>query len=154
MDMSQYSGGGYLKAADVANGPLRQVIRYVAIKNSFGSDKPELEFDDGSKLSLNATNNRALIAAYGANSDDWLNKEIELSATQVVYQGQMKDSIAVKAISPSTQRTPISPAERQAMASKQSLRNEMDDEIPFVWLMMVGGAATSFAFSVLSQLQI
>jgi hypothetical protein len=70
MDMSPYSGAAFLKVGDVkVNGPIRVTIVDVQV-GKYG--KPDLTFDDGSKLSLNATNNRILCHAYGMESDDWI----------------------------------------------------------------------------------
>ena len=73
--------------------------------------RPDLEFDDGTKLSLNATNNRTLVTAYGGKSDDWLNKEIELSIGEVEYQGELQESIVIKPISPPIEKKPTAEAE-------------------------------------------
>ena len=64
MDMSKFSGSAFLKVPDIkeAPGPVRVVIEAVTI-GQYG--KPDLTFTDGTKLSVNPTNNRVLIAAYG-----------------------------------------------------------------------------------------
>ena len=77
--------------------PLR-VVSVNVTEGQYG--RPDLEFDDGSKLSVNATNNRKLLNAYGGKSDDWLNKEVELSIGKVEYQGEQQESIVIKPISP------------------------------------------------------
>src|SRR5262249_6342107 len=70
MDMSQFTGGQFLKVADLReNGPIRVTI--VAVELSTKFDKPELVFDDGTTLSLNATNCRALVRHWGSDSKDW-----------------------------------------------------------------------------------
>ena len=88
--------------------------------------RPDLEFDDGTKLSVNATNNRTLVNAYGGESSPWLGKEIELSLGQVEYQGEMQDSIVVKPISPPIEKKPPVPKPK----SENGKRGDMDDEIP------------------------
>jgi hypothetical protein len=124
MDMRKYSGGAFLKVGDVkVNGPLRVVIVDVT-EGKF--DKPDLEFDDYTKLSVNATNNRILMAAYGWESKGWLNKEIELGLGQVPFEGELKDSILVKPISPPIKKKPP-PPESEGESNK---RGDMDDEIP------------------------
>ena len=56
MDMSQYSGAAFLKVGDVkVNGPIRVVIADIVL-GKYG--KPDVSFSDGTKLSLNATNNK------------------------------------------------------------------------------------------------
>ena len=92
MDMSQYAGGKYLKVADLKeSGPLRVTIVEVGISEKYA--KPELTLDDGSILSCNTTNTNRLIRAYGAESDDWIGKEIELDLGEVDYQGQPQEAV-------------------------------------------------------------
>lgn len=113
MDMRKYSGTAFRKPSDVKAGALGVAIVAVT-EGNYG--RPDLGFDDGSKLSLNATNNRTLVSAYGVNSDDWLNKEIELSLGEVEYNGQMQETVVVKPVSP---------------PKPKSSRGDMDDEISF-----------------------
>ena len=116
MDMRQYSGSGFLKVADIeASGPRRLTIVDVA-EGRFG--KPDIEFDDGSKVGVNATNNRALIAAYGSDSDNWIGKHVQLVVGEVVYQGDVKACILVRPLS--------KPIEKKPAPSP-----DMDDSIPF-----------------------
>ena len=72
MEMSLYSGGAFLKIGDVkVNGPLRVVIDDIQL-GKYG--RPDVSFTDGSKLSLNVTNNKALYNAYGTESSGWVGK--------------------------------------------------------------------------------
>ena len=97
MDMRRFSGASFLKVDDVRGGPLREVI--VSIK--LGKyDKPDMYFEFGDCLSLNATNNVVLIRAYGPNSDDWIGKEIELFVGEVEFEKKPIDAVLVKPISP------------------------------------------------------
>ena len=68
-DMSKYASSSFIKVDDLVEGPEEQVIAEIA-EGKF--EKPVLTFDDGSKLSLNATNTRALIKAFGPNDKDWI----------------------------------------------------------------------------------
>ena len=102
-DMRKYSGAAFLKPGDIkASGPRRVVITDVT-EGKF--DKPDLEFDDYTKLSVNA-NNRILMAAYGWESKGWLNKEIELGLDQAEYDGKEQEIVLVKPISPPIEKTP------------------------------------------------
>jgi hypothetical protein len=102
-DMRKYSGAAFLKPGDIkASGPRRVVITDVT-EGKF--DKPDLEFDDYTKLSVNA-NNRILMAAYGWESKGWLNKEIELGLGQAEYDGKEQEIVLVKPISPPIEKTP------------------------------------------------
>src|SRR5262245_27770654 len=63
MDVSKYLGSTFLKVADVkVSGPIRVVIASI-VEGKF--DKPDLVFDDGTRLTLNVTNTRILARAYG-----------------------------------------------------------------------------------------
>jgi hypothetical protein len=128
MDMRKFSGSAFLKVGDVrANGPLRKIIVGIT-EGKYG--RPDLEFDDGTKLSVNATNNRTLVNAYGGESNDMLNKEIELSLGEVEYQGEMQESVIVKPISPPVERKPA-PPKPSGESSTGGKPGDMDDEIPF-----------------------
>ena len=121
-DMRKYSGAAFLKPGDIkASGPRRVVITDVT-EGKF--DKPDLEFDDYTKLSVNA-NNRILMAAYGWESKGWLNKEIELGLGQAEYDGKEQEIVLVKPISPPIEKTP--PPKPKGGSDK---RGDMDDEIP------------------------
>src|SRR6516162_5478504 len=80
MDVSKYLGSTFLKVADVkVNGPIRVVIASI-VEGKF--DKPDLVFDDGTRLSLNVTNTRTLARAYGKDTAVWVDKEIELNVAR------------------------------------------------------------------------
>src|SRR5262249_57941157 len=92
MDMSKYVGGLFLKVDDIkASGPIRMRIVDVS-EGRF--DKPDLTFDDGSKLGCNATNGRVLAKAWGFDSDDWIDKEVELAVGETEYQGRTQADLA------------------------------------------------------------
>jgi hypothetical protein len=120
MDMSQYSGAAFLKVADIkTNGPIRVVINDVQ-PGKFG--RPDVSFTDGTKLSLNVTNNKVLCNAYGTESTDWANKEIELSLGTIEFEAEMQEMIVVKPISP--------PIEKKSVPKKKK-RGDLDDAIEF-----------------------
>jgi hypothetical protein len=121
VDMSKYMGSRFLKVADVKEGGTFQA-KIVAVEISEKFDKPEANLDDGSVLSLNATNVGRLVRAYGANSDDWIGKEIELSIGEVDYQDRAVETILVK---------PISPPIKNKAPAKPKRRDDLNDEIPF-----------------------
>ena len=97
-------------------------------------DKPDLVFDDGTRLTLNVTNTRILARAYGTDSASWIDKEIELNVGETKYQGKPQELILIKPISPPVDKkalpsAPPAPATKAALAESQ--RGDMDDEIPF-----------------------
>lgn len=118
MDMRKYSGTPFLRPGDVKAEPVRVVIVDVT-EGKFG--RPDLEFSDGTKFSVNATNNRTLVTSYGGESDDWINKEIELSLGEVAYDGQMQETVVVKPISPPIEKKP----------PRRKPGGDIKDEIPF-----------------------
>jgi hypothetical protein len=120
MDMKKFCGSQFVKLADVEAGPIRGVIADIR-EGKFG--RPDLEFDTGEKLSLNATNNRVLVKEYGTDSDLWIGKEIELFKGMVEFGGETQPAVLVKPISPSIPKKPAPP--------KQPLRDDLDDTVPF-----------------------
>ena len=102
MDMRKYMGNVFLKVDQVkASGPIRVRITGISVGQY---DKPDLAFDDGSQLSLNATNCRTLALAYGFESGDWIGKEVELEVGEIRYRGESQEAILVKPISPSIEK--------------------------------------------------
>jgi hypothetical protein len=75
MDMKKHAGGRFIKLADVRDGAL---CMQIAAVNEGQYEKPDVVFETGETLSLNATNTRTLMRAYGSESDAWIGKEIEL----------------------------------------------------------------------------
>jgi hypothetical protein len=118
MDMRKYSGETYIKTVDVRGGPLRAKIAVVR-EGQYG--RPDLVFETGEILSLNATNNKILIRAYGPNSEDWIGKEIELFLGEVEYQKKMREAVIVRPVSP-----PL-----WSSAQERAPTTEFADEIPF-----------------------
>ena len=117
MDMSKYFGGVFLKVEDIkARGPIRLEIVDVSEGRY---DKPDLSFEDGTRLSCNATNGRVLARAYGFDSDDWIDKEVELVVGEIQYQGKPQETVLIKPISP--------PIENKAPPK----RDDPNDHIPF-----------------------
>jgi hypothetical protein len=110
----------FLKPDDVREGPVQVTITDIS-EGKY--DKPDIDFDDGTRLSLNATNSRVLARAFGYDSDDWIGKRIELALGEVEFKGQMQESIIVRPISPA-------PAERKAPPAPPK-RRELDDDIGF-----------------------
>ena len=108
MDMRPYSGQHYIKTDDVRDAPFRGIIG--TVKNGrYG--KPDLVFESGETLSLNATNTAALIRSFGPNSVDWYSKIVECTLGQTMFQGDATDTVIVKPISPPIpleQQTPLS----------------------------------------------
>jgi hypothetical protein len=122
MDMKKYSGEHFFKVADVPDGALRMQIAGVR-EGRF--EKPDLIFTSGDVLSLNATNNQALVRAYGRDSDGWIEKEIELSLGEIEYQGRMRPAVLVRPISPAIT------AKEKIAAAKKFGDDDPNDQVPF-----------------------
>ena len=124
MDMTQYTGAAFITVDDVGNGPLQETIAKVALGNY---DKPVLSFESGGQLSLNKTNVKTLIRAYGKDSRDWIGCRIEIAAGEIEYQGKITASVLVRPIS--EKKTP----DLAKLTSKPDTRKgvDMDDAIPF-----------------------
>jgi hypothetical protein len=93
MLMKQYAATSFIGLEDVANGPRRDVIIGVSMGNF---DRPVLELRSGDRFSANKTNVRALVKAYGDDSDGWINKVIELYAGETTYNGEKQNSVLVR----------------------------------------------------------
>jgi hypothetical protein len=87
MDMKKFSGGHFIKVDDVRDGPIEGEIAFV---KEGKWDKADLVFESGDLLSLNATNNKTLVRAYGRESDHWIGKQIEMFLGAIRYQGSDK----------------------------------------------------------------
>ena len=124
MDMRKFSGDHFIKLDDVRDGPLHEVIAAVKLGKY---DKPDLVFESGDLLSLNATNNKALIRAYGRNSDDWIGKEIDLLQGEIPFNNEMKETVIVQPVSPPqpSARTKLK------LSDKKKPANAFDDEDQF-----------------------
>ena len=88
---------------------------------------PIWKFDDGTKLGVNATNNRALVAGYGADSDDMDRQGDPAHPRRDRIPGRTQESVPVNPISPPIERKPAPPKPK----SENGKRGDMDDEIPF-----------------------
>jgi hypothetical protein len=116
-DMSRYATSTFIKVDDLTEGPEQKVITEIG-EGKY--EKPVATFNDGSKLSLNGTNVRTLIGAFGPNDEDWIGQRIDLYAGTVRFDGKDTDSVLVRALNPlpAAERTPLKP-------------QPVDDDIPF-----------------------
>jgi hypothetical protein len=126
MDMSKFGGDQYLKVEDVrASGPVRVTIE--AVKDG-AFDKPVALLSDGSTVQLNVSNVRTFIRVWGKNSEDWLNREIELAIDQVDYRGEPTDTIVIRPLSAAI---PVSARKTPPAATMSPAGGPIDDDIPF-----------------------
>jgi hypothetical protein len=113
----KYLGSSFIKVDDVRNCSLPLQIATVK-EGKF--DKLDVVSETGETLSLNATNTKILVRAYGPNSDEWIGKEIELTLGTVNFQGKPQEAVIVKPISPSI-----------ATANRTAKPDAFNDDIPF-----------------------
>jgi hypothetical protein len=91
--MSEYAAKSYISLDDVRDHPIRATI----VDCDMGSfEKPVLILDTGARFSLNKTNVRTLITAFGDDSRDYNGCRVEFFAGQIAYQGSLRDSVLVR----------------------------------------------------------
>ena len=73
----------------------------------------DVVFETGEMLSLNATNVRTLLRAYGSNGDRWIGKQVELVLGRVKFQGEPQEAVIVKPVS-----SPMAAAEKEKESTK------------------------------------
>jgi hypothetical protein len=135
MDMKKYSSEHFIKVDDVRDGPIEDQI---AVVKDGKYDKPNIVLESGDVLSLNATNRKKLVRAYGTESDVWIGKMIRLFLGMIEYQGSDHEAVLVEPISPPVKDGKDGKANKAAKAADQKKEppaspGEMfDDEIPFV----------------------
>ena len=120
MDAREFIGGTFLKPEDIGSTPV--VLKIVRVAEG-RYEKLDLTFDDGSKLSLNATNGRAIAKAWGYETSAWLHKQVELSVGMTTYKGEPQETVVLRTVSPATpahERSPARPA-----------KPDISDDIPF-----------------------
>jgi hypothetical protein len=124
MDVSEWIGGTFLKPEDIGATIVLTIVDVAKGK----WEKLDLTFNDGSKLSLNQTNGRTIARAWGYESDNWIDKQVELSVGLTTYNGEQQESILLKPISPAI---PLS--ERKALKRVKPARKSdpLDDDIEF-----------------------
>jgi hypothetical protein len=130
MDMRPFAAKTFLKTVAVSEGPL---LLWIAEIKPGKYDKPDIHFESGEILSLNATNTAILVRAYGPDSNAYIRKQVELSLGKVPFQGELQDSIVIKPISPATdaaERTDLT-AKIDTAEKTRTKNGDMDDEIPF-----------------------
>jgi hypothetical protein len=111
--MRQFAGSGFIKTADVTEAPRRETIAAVSVGKY---ERPVVHFKSGDQLTLNTTNTRTLVLAYGDDSDRWVGHTIELYLGESKFEGETKPSVKVRLL-------PDGPP----AGSSENL----DDDIPF-----------------------
>lgn len=103
----------YWKAADLNDKPVKVTMSKVVMEDIGGDHKPILYFEDNEKgLVLNKTNANNIKVLYGADTKEWIGKEIVLFPTVTDFQGRTVDCVRVR-------------------GAKGATKKELDDEVPF-----------------------
>jgi len=85
MNASSFSGEKIYTIAEVQLEKLRDKDKYV------------LYFlEDTIGLPLNITNLKALINAYGNDTDNWVNKKVRLKTATIIFNAQQKNTIIIE----------------------------------------------------------
>jgi hypothetical protein len=125
MNAREWIGGRFLKPEDIGAMPI--VLTIVDVAGGKWK-KLDLTFNDGSKLSLNDTNGWTILRAWGDDTDDWIDKQVELSVGLTTYGGEPKDSVLLKPITPATPTSALKPVKLPKPPRKS---DPLDDNIPF-----------------------
>jgi hypothetical protein len=129
----------YLKAADLKGKPVVVQIDRAApevLKNDRGEEQSKLViyFAKARKgLVVNMTNYDSIAAMHGGDTDDWRGGRIELYPTMAAMRGKTVDCIRVPVPSDALNLVPLPKPEPkpEPESPPKSLREELDDEIPF-----------------------
>jgi hypothetical protein len=129
MDMRKYATEHFVNIDDVRDDPIEDQI---AVVKDGKYDKPNIVLESGDVLSLNATNRKTLVRAYGNESDLWIGKTIRLLLGTIEYQGADHEAVLVEPISPPIKKKETKKKETEdADALAKPKLGDMDDEIPF-----------------------
>jgi hypothetical protein len=127
MDLSEFGSTGWLRVSDLeeAGGTLQVSIVGVEINHKI--KKPILHLSDGSQLATSPTNCSTIFRHWGTESTDLIGKEIELFIDVIVIDGEEKQMIKIRCISP-----PLELKDKKvATPKKKKVAKDMDDEIPY-----------------------
>jgi len=85
MNASTFSGEKIYTIAEVQLEKLRDKDKYVLYFQ-----------EDTIGLPLNVTNLKALINAYGNDTDNWVNKKVRLKTATIIFNAQQKNTIIIE----------------------------------------------------------
>jgi hypothetical protein len=138
MDMRKFATG-FIKPDDVRDGPLQD--RIIGVFESEKFQRPVLELASGNQFTVNNTNCAILNKAWGWNSEDWLDQELEFTLGHYKDWREDKEceTVVVRPISPRKASAPgagIKPSADKGGAKaiptpKPSVANDLNDDMPF-----------------------
>ena len=123
----------YLKSSDLAGNVVNVKIDRVAVEQIGDDRKLVMYFIGKSKgMVLNKTNARTIGDVYGEDTDDWVDKQIEVFSMKVDFQGRMVDGLRIRIPTPRRQQSAtIAPNARDRAMAPAGGEDPLDDEIPF-----------------------
>jgi hypothetical protein len=145
MDIGMFASN-WVKPDDVRHETL--VTRIIAVLMNDKLNRPKLELENGMQFTLFERNVDVLIKAWGRNTDDWPGYEVELSYEPYSIKKsdgstEEKEGVKIRPISPRKAVPPDANGGGVPLPpTRQQLRNEMDDSIPFVLTFVVASAVT------------
>ena len=95
VDFSKYASKRFYKLHDVEDQPRRETIVDVS-EGQYG--KPVLTFKSGRRFSLNTTNIDIMRAAFGDESDNVIDAQIELYAGETKFNGDPRATVLIRVI--------------------------------------------------------
>ena len=136
MDIRNYITGSFVSLDDLRDGPRREKIVDV-VEGKY--DKPNIKFEGGDMVSVNATNGRVLMRAFGPETKTWVGREIELYVGPLEYQGGVQDGVRIRPATAEKAESATEQKPKQTAKPKKPVREEMDDEIPLIKGRRSGG---------------
>ncbi len=131
MDTRKFSAG-VIKPEDLHEGPQQEKI-----VNVFEQEKYlclVLQFESGNQFYCWPNYTRILNKAWGCESENWIDQELELSLDHYTDRKteEQKETVAIRAISPAKPGAfDKAPGKALAPAGAASRGGDMDDDIPF-----------------------
>jgi len=120
----------YVKPDTVREGPIQTRIISIFEDDRYG--RLTLELETGSQFSLNDGNTNALIKAWGAETDNWIGKELTLElGTYKDWREEVdKETVKVRA-GPADAQNGGTPKPLLPSRVATPAKDIVDDEIPF-----------------------
>jgi hypothetical protein len=125
VDARRYAASAFVSVEDIrGSGPVNKTIAAVTVGRF---NKLDALFDDGTTLSLNKTNTKTMVLAYGADTEAWIEHVVALSVGPIEFQGRMQDAVLLAPVS-----KPSSPPVFKPLPPEPAPANsDMNDDIPF-----------------------
>lgn len=122
----------YLKSADLAGSVQRVQIDRVVVEQ-IGDDRKLIMYFVGKQkgMVLNKTNARTIGDIYGEDTDEWIEKAIEIFSMKVDFQGRMVDGLRIRIPSPKKQQAATMASNARDRAQPVRAEEDLDDIIPF-----------------------